>query len=492
MARTSRRYVFHAANVSLLTAALALPAGMTVSMPESRDPAGSAVAAPAQTTDPPSPPPSPPSDPTDEDTGPSSPPPTTESNDSGVPDDSTDSPPSPTSTSDETPEDSPTSDSGGTDEQTPEDPSDLETESDEVTTSLSEEKEKVPEELAPAVDTLLDIVSALDAPETLPQDREGIIESAENLTTALEVISDPSTPPELRKQLTALVKQVTSTLKTISSPRVPPEERSMLILVVKRTTSVLDVICDPKTPQELRGTLIATVDDTHYALERSPDGTQSDSTDGSQGPDESKGPDQDQSTAMLLGASSEIVRDRRTPPREREKLADITQQVSSLLRKVTDPKTSQEERSEAKKELDERTTHMKEQQEESASAQDRPEESLGKAAALCTSAIFEAAPESSIMRGLKKLVPAQWKDEGVKDFYKAKEKSKDQLDVLAQLRNNEDSRAPFDVVPLVTALAEIVPRDRLFGELSGSALYCQQTASYLDEEFGVTVGTWLT
>jgi hypothetical protein len=120
------------------------------------------------------------------------------------------------------------------------------------------------------------------------------------------------------------------------------------------------------------------------------------------------------------------------------------------------------------------------------------DESLGKAAAFCTSAVFESASESSIIRGLEKLVPAQWEDEGVKDFFKAQEKSNDQLDVLAQLRNNERSQAPFEVVPLVTALAEIVPRDRLFGSLGGSALSCQQTASYLDEKFGVTVGTWLT
>ncbi|MFF9488348.1 hypothetical protein [Streptomyces sp. NPDC014676] len=498
MARISRRYVFHAANASLLAAALALPVGMTIAVPDSQSLTGGAAAAPAQTPEPPPSPPSPPSDTTDENTAPPSPSPTTEPSDSGDSGgssdsgDSTDSPTSPTSTPDETSDDSPTPDPGETDGQTPEDPADLETESDEVTTSLSEEREKVPEELAPAVDTLMDIVGALDAPETLPQDKEGIIESAENLATALEVISDPNTPPELRKQLTSLVKQVTSTLEVINDPRVPPEERSMLILVVKRTTSTLDIICDPKTPQNLRGMLISIVDDTHYALERSTDGTQPDSTNGSQGPNESKGPDQEQSTAMLLGSSSEIVHDRRTPPKEREKLAHITQQVSSLLKKVTDPKTSQKERSEAQKELDERTTHMKEQQEESASAQDRPEESLGKAAALCTSAIFEATPESSIMRGLEKLVPAQWEDEGVKDFYKAKEKSKEQLDVLARLRNNENSQAPFDVVPLITALAEIVPRDRLFGYLTGSALYCQQTASYLDKEFGITVGTWLT
>jgi hypothetical protein len=486
MARISRRYVIHVVNASVLAAALALPAGTTIATAESQSLNGDAAEAPAQTTEPPPSSPSVPSEPAETTTPPTSPPTTDE------PSDSTEPSTSPSSTPDETPEGSPSTEPGETDGQTPEDPPDLETESNEVTTDLGEEKEKVPRELAPAVDTLMDIVSSLDTPETLPQDREGVIESAENLTTALEVISDPNTPPELRKQLTTLVKQVTSTLEVINDPQVPPEERSMLILVVKRTTSTLDIICDLKTPQELRGLLIAVVEDTNYALERSPDGMQSGSTNGSRSPDESKSPDQDQSTTMLLGSSSEIMHDRRTPPREREQLAKITQQVSSSLKKVTDPKTSQEERSEAKKKLDERTTRMKEQQEESASAQDRPEESLGKAAAFCTSAIFESASESSLMRGLEKLVPAQWEDEGVKDFYEAKEKSKDQLDILAQLRNNEDSQASFDVVPLVTALAELVPRDRLFGDLGGSALSCQQTASYLDEEFGITVGTWLT
>lgn len=401
------------------------------------------------------------------------------------------SPPPPPSTPDETPDGSPPPDPGYTDEQATDTPTEQTTEIEEVTTALEEEKERAPEELESAVDTLISVVSAVESPETLAQDRQAVIESAENLAAALAVLSDPNTPRELKEELTAIVQQVTSTLEVVHGPRVPSESRSMLILVVKRTTSTLDLICDTKTPQKLRGMLIGIVKDTNYALERSPEGARTGST---RSPDsnESRAPAQDAEIRMLLGSSSAIVSDRKTPPGEQEKLADVTQHVSSLLRKATDPGTSQEERSEARKELDERTARMKDQQEQSASAQERPEESLGKAAAVCTSAIFESTPESALMRGMKRLVPAEWEDEGVKDFWKAQEKSNDQLDVLAQLRNNEHSHAPFEVAPLITELAELVPHDKLFGSLGPSALSCQQTASYLDEEFGITVGTWLT
>ncbi|WP_159392858.1 hypothetical protein [Streptomyces cyaneogriseus] len=399
-------------------------------------------------------------------------------------------PSTPDETPDGTPDGSPPPDPGYTDEQATDTPTEQTTEIEEVTTALQGEKERAPEELASAVDTLISIVSAVETPETLAQDRQGVIESAENLASALAVISDPNTPRELKEELTAIVQQVTSTLEVVHGPRVPSESRSMLILVVKRTTSTLDLICDSKTPQKLRGMLIGIVKDTNYALERSPE-TRNGST-RSPNSNESRAPAQDAEIRMLLGSSSAIVSDRRTPTGEREKLADVTQQVSSLLRKATDPGTSQEERSEARKELDERTARMKDQQEESASAQERPEESLGKAAAVCTSAIFESTPESTLMRGMKRLVPAEWEDEGVKDFWKAQERSNDQLDVLAQLRNNEHSHAPFEVAPLITELAELVPHDKLFGSLGPSALSCEQTASYLDEEFGITVGTWLT
>ncbi|MFK0115199.1 hypothetical protein [Streptomyces sp. NPDC090994] len=344
---------------------------------------------------------------------------------------------------------------------------------DEATTALDEEKERVPEALVPAVETLITLVGAVEDPETMPQDRQGVVESAKNMSTALAAINDPKTPPELREELTTIVEQVTSALKTVSEPRVPAEKRSTLILVVKRATSTLDIICDPKTPQGLRGEMVTSTTNTVYAVEQS------------------NGPETE-STLMLLGSSADIMHDSKTPSREREQLSDITQLVSSLLRKISDPGTSQEERSETAKELDEKSARMKKEQERAASAQERPKESLGKAAAFCSSAVFESVPESDLVHGLKELVPAQWEEEGVKDFWKAEEKSNDTLDVLAQLRNNEHTHGPFKVVPLITELAELVPHDRLFGTLGAAALSCEQTATYLEERFGVMVGSWLT
>ncbi|MGC9496341.1 hypothetical protein [Streptomyces sp. WG7] len=339
------------------------------------------------------------------------------------------------------------------------------------------------------METLIAVIGTVDDPETMPQDRQGVIESAKNLSTALAAINDPKTPPELRKELSAIVKQVASALEVVNGSRVPAEQRSALILVIKRTTSTLDLICDPKTPQDLRDRMITILKDATYAAERSQDGAQADAPDALR----STGYKQGAPGALVsVSSSADIMGDRRTPPEERERLAEITRQVSALLRKISDPGTSQEERSEARKELDEKTSRMKDQQEQSASAQERPEESLGKAAAFCTSAIFESTPESDLARGLKKLIPAQWDDEGVKDFWKAKEKSDEVVDVLAQLRNNEHTQGPFDVVPLITELAELVPHKELFGTLGGSALSCKQTATYLDEKFGVTVDTWLT
>ncbi|MFJ3553165.1 hypothetical protein [Streptomyces sp. NPDC090114] len=483
MASISRRYVIHAVNASLLATALAVPAGMTVATAEPRGTNRGTAEAVVRSTEPP------PSDPGE---GPTTTPPTPSPSEPGEPDSPTTSSTAP---SNGTSDDATSPTSGETDGQTSEPPPEQETETeaetdetDEVTTGLAEEKEQVPEELAPAVDTLLGIIGALDTPETSPQDREGVIKSAENLSTALAAISDPRTPPELREQLIAIVKQVTSTLEVVAGSGVPDEERSLSILVVKRTTSALDIICDPRTPEELRSRLIALVGETNYALEQGEERGLS----GSANARPSRKADTVQSTSMLLGSSADIVHDRRTPPKEREELAEVSRQVSSLLRKITDPQTSRKERSAAEKEMEDRTARMKDQQEESASARKGPKESLGEAAAVCSSAIFESVRDSSLMGGLRKLVPAAWEDEGVKDFWKAEEKSDDQLEVLAQLRNNERSEAPFEVVPLITALAELVPRDKLYGTLGGSSLSCTQTATYLEERFGVTAGSWLT
>ncbi|MFD8519240.1 hypothetical protein ACFV2D_04360 [Streptomyces capillispiralis] len=343
------------------------------------------------------------------------------------------------------------------------------------------------------MDKLIDIVDTVEDPAEMPQDREGVTESAENLTTALAAINDPETPPQLQKELTTIVKQVTTTLEVVNVAEVPPEDRSLLLLVVKRTTATLDVICDPKTPPETRDRMIAIMKDSVYVARMTPNGAGADSPDRSQSPPGTRIPRESTVNTLLLVSSSEdIMGDRRTPAKERDRLADITHQVSALLRKASDPGTSQKERSEVAEELEKKTARMKDQQEQSASARKGAEVSLGKAAAFCTSAIFESTRESALVQGLRKLIPPKWEAEGVKDFWKAKEMNDETLDVLAQLRNNEHTHGPFEVVEIVTELAEIVPYDRLFGSLGGSALSCKQTASYLDERFGITVGTWLT
>ncbi|CAM5641929.1 hypothetical protein [Streptomyces pilosus] len=340
------------------------------------------------------------------------------------------------------------------------------------------------------METLITLVTTAAGPETRPQDRQGIVESAEHLAAALTVINDPQTSPELREELTSVVKQVTSALKTVSSPKVSPEARSMLILVVRRTSATLPLACDHRTRQELREPLLGTVADMSFAAESSEsEGGSSDASETLAG----GGGTPTVSKALFAGSTSNaLIQDARTPPEQRDQLVKSTRQISALLRKASDPRASQEERSEATKKLDEETARMKDEQEEAASAQKRPAESLGKAAAVCTSAIFETTPEAALARGLKKLLPAEWEAEGVKDFWKADEKSDEELDVLAQLRNNEHTHGPFDVVPLITELAEVVPGDRLFGTLAGSALSCEQAAAYLEEDHDVTVGTWLS
>ncbi|MEU1371840.1 hypothetical protein ABZ454_37965 [Streptomyces sp. NPDC005803] len=489
MAKISRQHIFHAASASILAAALALPTSLTIAAADSRIPNGRHDGASAQRTDPPPSPPPTPSEPKKPTTPPFSPPDSAPSSDPTKP--STSSSPTSPGTSDST---GPT-DPGDTDGQKTEPPPEQKEDIDQATTALTEEKERVPEELTSTVETLITIIDMVEDPRTSPQDRQGVTESAKNLSTALAAIIDPKTPPGLRKELTGIVKQVTATLKVVSGPRVPTEERSLLILVVARTTSTLDMICDPGTPRTLRDRMIAIVKDTTDAVENGRSGPQDSSADESRNAPVVKSSRQTAFNTLLpVSSSSDIMHDHRTPPADREQLAKITQEVSALLKKISDPRTSDTERSEATKELAEKSTRMKEQQEQAATAQERPEESLGRAAALCTSAIFKSTPESALRSGLKKLVPARWKDEGIKDFWKAKasEKGNDTLNVLAQLRNNEQAQGPFEVIPLVTELADLVPHDRLFGSLGASALYCEQTATYLDEEFGVTAGTWLT
>ncbi|MEV1064221.1 hypothetical protein [Streptomyces sp. NPDC050263] len=317
-------------------------------------------------------------------------------------------------------------------------------------------------------------LETVEDPETTPQDRQAVIESTKELTSTLAVISDDSTPPELQEQLTPLVKQVTATLEVGNDPSVPPEDRSRLLLVVKRTASALDAIRAPETPQNLRGQLIDIVADANSALETS------------------RGTEETGTTLMMTSTSAELGLDQDTRPADRPGLVDDAQQGNQLAKHMNDPRTPPEEQAEARQELRDRTPRMKDRQEDAASAQRLPEASLGRAAEVCTNAIFNAKPERELAKGLEDLVPQKWDTEGVKDFWKAKEERDDSLDVLAQLQNDEHTHAPFPVAPLITELAELIPGDDLLSTLGGKpASSCRQTAVYLEADAGITVTPWL-
>ncbi|MEU1940788.1 hypothetical protein ACH49O_40725 [Streptomyces coeruleorubidus] len=465
MARTTRRYAFHRVNASLLAAALVFPAGLTGAVTALQAPSASGTDVPAQTTPPPEPtvtepPPSTPSDTTP-------PPPTasepTDTSSSGgtPPPDSSDN----------------SSDTGDTEQQGSDPPAEQTKQIEDVTTSLNETKDGLPEELAATVDELTTTLEAVAAPETSLQDRQEVIESAQQLTTALTTIGGDGASDELREQLGTLVQQVSSTLMVGHDPEVPPEERSFLLVVVKRTTSALDMICDPETPEELRGHLIAVVDQLNYVLESSWDG------------------ELVRSFAMLAGSSVDWITAPETPPEVQNALAESTRKGTEKLVEINGLAASQEDRAKTRQdpeeELKKQAARMSDQQQRAASAHDQPDESLSEAAMVCTSAIFESEAESNLIQQLGSLIPENWGTEGVKDFWKAEVQGDELLDVLAQLQNDERVRAPFEIPQLITELADLVPGSELLGTLGKKSLYCRETASVLDQDFGITAGTWL-
>jgi|UniRef100_A0AAU3HYK2 hypothetical protein len=358
-------------------------------------------------------------------------------------------------------------------------------------TRLNETKENVPEELAPTVDELATTLEAVKAPGTSLRDRQGVIESVGHLTTALTATGDVSTPPKLRKQLIAFVEQVSSVLKVSYDSQVPSETRSSLLLIMKRTTSALDMICDPQTPAELRGQLITI------------SGGLADAAGAGHQTEEIRGFEEQMSIAQADAAAPETSPDTAAlgisleaatlemPPENRKELVRTVHEQNEKLKVFNNPKSSPEDRAAAENDMRKRSARLSDQQEKATSDQGRPEDPLGKAAETCTNAIFESSAGNELPQELKDLVPGSWRPEGVKDFWKSKEKSDILLDVLAELQNNQRVHAPIDIAPLITELAKVVPRSDLWSTIGSRASYCQSTAVYLDEDYGVAVGTWL-
>jgi hypothetical protein len=342
-----------------------------------------------------------------------------------------------------------------------------------ATTSLNEVKDSVPQELVPAVDELTTNLEVVTAPETSPQDRQGVIESAQQLTTALEAIAEGNLPDERQDRLSALVRQMSSTLTTGLDPEVPPEQRASLILVTKRLVPALLLVADPGTPQELGEQLEWITRQTGDSLSR-----------GAQSPRVTRYARQ-VATLVDSAASPEVSQGLR------DELVATAHDQSRSLREFSDPHTSPQDRARAEKDMRERGARVNEQQEEAASEQEQSGAPLAEEAAICTSAIFESVPEQTLADGLESLVPDDWDAQGVKDFWKAEEKDDALLDVLAQLGNDERVHGPFEIASLIPQLAEIVPRDELFGTLGTPASQCEQAAADLDQEQGVDSGTWL-
>ncbi|MFB6935569.1 hypothetical protein [Streptomyces chartreusis] len=471
MARTIRRHVFHRVHASVLAAALALPAGLTTAMAAQQTPGEGRPDAAAQTTSPAPSTPSPPS-PTPTPPGPTTAtptptPPTTTSTEPTEPTTGT------TSSGDTTYTEE-SSDTATRDEETTEAPAEQKQAVANVTATLRERRADVPEELTSSIDSLTATLHEVADPDTTPQDRDAVTESAQALASTLAVISDDSTPGKLRDQLTGVVKQVTATLEVGLEPDVPAEDRSRVFLVASRTTVVLKGFGGPEAPATLGPQQLNDIENGNYAVAQSRG--RGNTGRGSQGMSLAI---QDFHTLSMSGE-------------RRAAFADAIAQAGREMRVASDPEASSEERAEARRGMSEQIARMKNEQKKVASAQEQPEASLGKAAEVCATAIFNNVPEGDISDGLKDVTPRSWESAGVKDFWKASDEGNEVLDVRAQLSNDEHTHAPFRVARLIAGLAEVLPADDLPTTVGGEpAAHCKRTATYLEER-GISAGDWVS
>ncbi|MCT7356818.1 hypothetical protein N4P33_32450 [Streptomyces sp. 15-116A] len=461
-----------------MAAVVALSAGLTTGLAAPH--AGGEVTAgtPAQTTPPP-PATTPPSD------HPTTDPPATDppATPPGEPPDTgpTTSPPSRTPEPDNSPGDEESSAPDG-DEQSADGTVEAQRQEVEaVTAELSRVAADAPEELGPSVAELTGILRQTEAPETPPQEREGVIETARELTAALEAINDPRIPEDAREGLISAVKQVVATLDVAGEPSVPSEQRAATVLTVRRSASVLELIGDRTTSKALRKHLINSVRQTNSALMMSHE---------AKTPANSASPQGFQATARI-GVALATAGESETSDGRRNGLAGATDEASRSSKDANDPRMSEEDRAEARKELAKQLKRLKELLEDEAMARGLPDAPLGEAAEVCTNAVFESVSDQILAGKLKQLSPPPWEDTGVKDYWKSERSGDDSLDVHAQLRNNQHDDALFRVARLITRLAEdVVPARDLIPTVGTPGLHCLQSARQLDRQ-GVETATWL-
>jgi hypothetical protein len=196
--------------------------------------------------------------------------------------------------------------------------------------------------------------------------------------------------------------------------------------------------------------------------------------------------------AMQLSAAVQTAAAQPMSREKRDALVGTAYEQSKQLRVLTDPKTSSEERSEAAQDMEERSTQLSDQQDDAGPDSGEPEDPIGKSAQGCANAIFETKADRTLAQRLKNLIPESWSQEEVKDFWKTQNMGNEQLDVYVQLQNDTYVHAPIEISSLIVKLAELVPRSELQSAIGPpDSARCLWTAWYLDEDFGVAVGSWL-
>ncbi|POX54806.1 hypothetical protein C3489_13060 [Streptomyces sp. Ru71] len=334
---------------------------------------------------------------------------------------------------------------------------------------LEDKKADVPEELVPSVDQLTDVLQAVSDTQTPPQERDGAVRSAQQVESALEVIADPGTPAAVRDRLTGLVQQVAAALSEANGAQTP-QVSGTLGVVVARSASVLGVVARQDVPPDVENDLVGAADNLFSSVQ---EGTANEDEGTGAG-----GAGGQLAWHMLTATAVETGGDPNTADDKRKGIAQGAHENSRT--RPGDPGAADKKR------------RLEQDLKAAIADQGLPDEPLGKAAEVCTNAVFESVPDTTLAEDLQNLTPDTWNSEGVQDFWKSRESENESLDVFAQLRNDKVDNTALAIKQMIPQLADSLPAKDIFSSLGVHALDCLQAAVRLDAEAGVQSGSWLS
>ncbi|MFC4981446.1 hypothetical protein [Streptomyces atroolivaceus] len=308
MAKTARRHVSRTVGASCLAAAVTLSAG-GIAAAAAPDVAQAAVSSPAEPTPPP--PPEPP-EPPPGNTTPEPPP--GDSTPEPPPGDSTPEPPP----GDTTPE-PPGSDPDGSqppESRTPEQKVQRLTAAEEKELQNELEKLKVPKELKERLKKTLDAtMAAAKSPRTSAADKITYNKILKEITSALKVIQNAGTSASDKAALTRGVEGISEALRIVHDPKTSKADKKKHKELALAMSSIVPRVTDPALPVDVR----------------------------------------EFNKKVLLALSNAIIPDPTvgpTKPPDQKKIKQIRQQNLDALKTYADPDATQQQRSEAKAELE--------------------------------------------------------------------------------------------------------------------------------------------